>query len=132
MTGPEQTFVHLARHLNLVDVPERVDSVPETKLRLLFVPAAPPEPEVDIRIHDADGMVAFRIDLGYRAAKLAFEYDGRWHADGEQPAKDERRRHHLETEEGWRFEVFVAKDVFETPRRPLSGQPEPSSRSVFA
>lgn len=159
VTGPEQTFVHLARHLNLVDlvalgdslvrkgvttpsglvayaqgwegqcqreavaaarlVRERVDSVPETKLRLLFVLAALPEPEVDIRIHDADGMVVFRIDLGYRAAKLAFEYDGRWHADGEQPAKDERRRHHLATEEGWRFEVFVAEDLFETPAATL-------------
>lgn len=155
VTGPEQTFVHLARHLNLIDlvalgdslvrknvttpagllayaqgwegqcrreavaaarlVRDRVDSVPETKLRLLLVLAGLPEPEVDIRICDADGIVVFRIDLGYRDARLAFEYDGRWHHEGEQPAKDERRRQDLSTEEGWRFEIFVAKDVFETP-----------------
>lgn len=155
VTGPEQTFVHLARFLNLLDlvalgdslvrrgvttpeglvayargwdgqcrreavaaarlVRERVDSVPETKLRLLFVLAGLPEPEVDIRIHDADGMVSFRIDLGYRAARLAFEYDGRWHDEDDQPAKDAWRRDHLSVEEGWTFEIFVAKDVFETP-----------------
>ncbi|WP_404384305.1 hypothetical protein LL946_02120 [Knoellia locipacati] len=155
VTGPEQTFVHLARHLNLLDlvalgdslvrkavttpagllayaqgwegqcrreavaaarlVRDHVDSVPETKLRLLLVLAGLPEPEVDIRIHDADGTVVFRIDLGYRAAKLAFEYDGRWHDEDEQPAMDESRRQYLSIEEGWRFEIFVAKDVFETP-----------------
>lgn len=155
VTGPEQTLVHLARFLNLLDlvalgdslvrkevttpeallayaqgwegqcrreavaaarlVRERVDSVTETKLRFLFVLAGLPEPEVDIRIHDADGTIIFRIDLGYRAAKLAFEYDGRWHDEGDQPAKDEWRRNHLSVEEGWRFEIFVAKDVFETP-----------------
>lgn len=159
VTGPEQTLVHLARHLGLLDlvalgdslvrkgvttpqsllayaegwdgqcrreavaaarlVRERVDSVPETKLRLLLVLAGLPEPEVDIRIHDADGIVAFRIDLGYRAARLAFEYDGRWHDDGDQPAKDEHRRRHLSTEEAWTFEIFVAKDVFETPEATL-------------
>lgn len=155
VTGPEQTFVHLARFLNLLDlvalgdslvrkevttpqallayalawegqcrreavtaarlVRERVDSVPETKLRLLLVLAGLPEPEVDIRIHDAEGVVVFRLDLGYRAAKLAFEYDGRWHDEGDQPVKDELRREHLSREEGWTFEIFVAKDVFETP-----------------
>ena len=46
-------------------VRERVDSVPETALRLLMVLAGLPEPQVDIRIHDADGQVRFRIDLGF-------------------------------------------------------------------
>jgi hypothetical protein len=96
-------------------VRERVDSVPETALRLLMVLAGLPEPEVDIRIHDADGFVRFRIDLGYESARLAIEYDGRWHDEEEQRERDEIRRTDLGTEEGWTFVVVRTKDLYEQP-----------------
>ncbi len=96
-------------------VRNRVDSVPETTLRLLMVLAGLPEPQVDIRIRDADGHVAFRIDLGFEGAQLAIEYDGRWHDDPEQRAYDVARREHLTATEGWRFEIVTAADLYDEP-----------------
>ncbi|MGL5864937.1 MAG: hypothetical protein ACRCYX_03565 [Dermatophilaceae bacterium] len=93
-------------------VRERVDSSPETALRLLIVLAGLPEPDVDIRIRDADGNVRFRIDLGYEGERLAIEYDGRWHAADEQRAKDLARRTHLSDEEGWTFVVVTGDELY--------------------
>lgn len=100
-------------------VRERVDSVPETALRLLMVLAGLPEPQVDIRIHDADGQVRFRIDLGYEGVRLAIEYDGRWHDADEQRERDESRRTGLSTEDGWTFVVVRAEDLYEQPEQLL-------------
>ena len=64
---------------------QRVDSVPETALRLLMVLAGLPEP--------AGGhpypmtpteSIRYRIDLGFEGVRLAIEYDGRWHDTDEQ------------------------------------------------
>ncbi len=96
-------------------VRERVDSGPETALRLLMVLAGLPEPEVDIQIVDDDGSVRFRLDLGYRGARIAIEYDGRWHRSPEQRAKDEARREWLSEEEGWTFVVVGADELFTAP-----------------
>ena len=81
-------------------VRERVDSVPETALRLLMVLAGLPEPQVDIRIYDADGDLRYRIDLGFEQVRLAIEYDGRWHDMDEQREHDEARRTDLSTDDG--------------------------------
>ncbi len=101
-------------------VRDRVDSVPETALRVLMVLAGLPEPGVDIRIHDADGTVRFRLDLGYEEAKLAIEYDGRWHDKPEQAAKDEARRTTLSTDDGWTFAIVTADDLFGDPEALLA------------
>jgi hypothetical protein len=154
VTGPEQTFVHLARLLDLVDlvvlgdrlvkrgvttpaqllsysqgwegqcrrqavrgaglVRERVDSEPETRLRLLMVLAGLPEPEVDIQVVDADGQIRYRLDSGFRAQRLAIEYDGRWHDTPEQRERDEERRSNLRGE-GWSFLIVTADDLFGQP-----------------
>lgn len=100
-------------------VRERVDSVPETALRLLMVLAGLPEPQVDIRIKDADGNVRFRIDLGFEGVKLAIEYDGRWHDDEEQRAYDEARRSYLSVHEEWTFVIVKADDLYEQPEQLL-------------
>lgn len=96
-------------------VRDRVDSVPETALRLIMVLAGLPEPEVDIRIEDADGHTRFRIDLGYKKVRLAIEYDGRWHDEEEQRERDEVRRAVLGVEEGWTFVIVRAEDLYEHP-----------------
>ena len=96
-------------------VREGVDSAPETALRLLMVLAGLPEPQVNIRIHDADGNVRFRIDLGFEEEKLAIEYDGRWHDEDEQRKYDEARRTTLSTEEGWTFVVVKTAELHEHP-----------------
>lgn len=101
-------------------VRERVDSVPETAVRLLMVLAGLPEPEVDIRIHDADGEVRFRIDLGYEGVRLAIEYDGRWHDEDGQRERDEARRSGLSTDGGWTFVIVRAEDLYEEPESLLA------------
>lgn len=96
-------------------VRDRVDSVPETALRLLMVLAGLPEPQVDIRINDADGNLRFRIDLGFEEVLLAIEYDGRWHDEEEQRARDEARRSTLSTDDHWTFVIVKAEDLYEHP-----------------
>lgn len=93
-------------------VRERVDSVPETALRLLMVLAGLPEPEVDIRIYDDEGELRYRIDLGFEKVRLAIEYDGRWHDTDEEREHDEARRGEL-GDDDWTFVVVHAEDLYE-------------------
>ena len=88
-----------------------VDSAPETAVRLLMVLAGLPEPELDIHISHPDGTVRFRIELGFPRARLAIEYDGRWHDTPEQRAHDMARRAQLTEELGWAFEIITADDL---------------------
>lgn len=158
VTTPEQTLVHLARPLDLVDLVacadqlvrrrvttsfdlaefarqyggqgaqladraaslsrDRVDSVPETRTRLLMVLAGLPEPVVDHRVIRPDGSVEFRLDLSFPDALLAIEYDGRWHDTPEQRALDAARRAELSAR-GWHFVVLHAEDLYETPELTL-------------
>jgi hypothetical protein len=94
-------------------VRERVDSVPETALLLLMVLAGLPEPQVDIRIYDADGNLRYRIDLGFEQVRLAIEYDGRWHDTDEQREHDDARRTDLSTDDDWTFVIVRAEDLKE-------------------
>lgn len=96
-------------------VRERVDSTPETAVRLLMVLAGLPEPQIDIRIRDENGQIVFRLDLGFAELRLAIEYDGRWHDTPEQRELDRGRREHLAVADGWRFEVVTATDLYEHP-----------------
>lgn len=167
VTGPGMTFMHLAVHLDLVQltafgdqlvkrrvitvdeltayalawvhhgqragreaaalVRDRVDSVPESHLRLLLVLAGLPEPEVNHSITARDGTELFRLDLAYVAQKVAVEYDGRWHDTPEQRTKDRIRRRWL-TQQGWRFVVVRAADLYEEPDLTLSAVCEALTR----
>ena len=109
--GPGQCRHVALRAARLVR--ERVDSVPETALRLLMVLAGLPEPQVDIRIYDADGNLRYRIDLGFEQVRLAIEYDGRWHDTDEQREHDEARRTDLSTDDDWTFVIVRAEDLKE-------------------
>ena len=96
-----------------------VDSVPESALRLLIVLAGLPEPEVNIRLRDVDGNVRFRIELGYEDARLAIEYDGRWHEEPAQRAHDAERRSGLSERDGWTFVIVTADDLYGLPEQLL-------------
>lgn len=96
-------------------VRDRVDSVPETALRLLMVLAGLPEPEVDIRLYDDEGRLRFRIELGFEGVLLAIEYDGRWHDAPEQREHDEARRSGLSSREGWTFVVVKTEELYDFP-----------------
>jgi hypothetical protein len=57
----------------------KVDSPMETRSRLLLVFAGLPEPQPGQEILDEHGQCVATVDLGYRAAKIAIEYDGDLH-----------------------------------------------------
>ncbi len=92
-----------------------VDSPMETRVRMLFVLAGFPEPDVNIEVFDDSGRLRYRIDLAWTGAKVAVEYDGRHHISREdQWTYDIRRREELEAD-GWTFLILTAADIFRTP-----------------
>jgi hypothetical protein len=96
-----------------------VDSVMETRLRMLMVLARLPEPAVNTILRAGDGDWEFRIDLGYPAILLAIEYEGRQHAEStKQWNADIRRRTRLEAM-GWRFILVTAEGIFNRPEETL-------------
>jgi hypothetical protein len=65
----------------------------ESRLRMVVVLAGLGEPLVNPPIHDAEGNHVATPDLLFPGSRpLAMEYDGAYHDEGEQPAKDRRRR----------------------------------------
>jgi len=95
-----------------------VESAPESRLRVLLVLAGLPEPEVAVEVQDRAGRLR-RLDLAWRAVKVAVEYDGRHHVDREdQWQRDVIRREDLEAQ-GWRFVVVTAPDLYRTPGRTI-------------
>lgn len=99
-------------------VRERSESVPETQSRLLMVLAGLPEPVCNHPFL-VGGIERFRLDLAWVEAKVALEYDGRWHEDPEQHEKDERRRAEMRAD-GWIIIVIKAKDLYDEPERVVS------------
>lgn len=91
------------------------ESAMETRSRLLLVLGGLPEPRVNAWVVDETGRRRYRLDLPYPELLLAFEYDGRHHAeDPRQWGHDLARREWLEGR-GWRLVVLRAEDVFTTP-----------------
>lgn len=96
-----------------------VDSIMETRLRMLIVLAGLPEPTVGHVIRRDDGSWLHRIDLAYLGLLIAVEYDGRQHAaNTAQWNKDIRRREDLENR-GWRVIVVTAEGVYASPEETL-------------
>jgi hypothetical protein len=85
------------------------ESPQETKLRLLLHGSGLPMPVAQHRIMDDAGFVA-RVDFGWPERKVALEYDGLWHADSRQFAKDRRRLNRLQAA-GWRVVFVTAADL---------------------
>jgi hypothetical protein len=100
-------------------VREGVDSVMETRLRLLLVLAGLPEPEVNVIVYHEDGRWKRRFDLCYPRIKLIIEYDGRQHVDriGQWNSDLERREEF--DDEGYRILVVTAKGLFVEPGRTI-------------
>ena len=81
--------VRLARAA-LAEVRVGADSPPETFLRLALIRAGLPEPELQVAVDPADPASPV-VDLGYRGARLALQYDGAGHRTAQQQARDARR-----------------------------------------
>lgn len=93
----------------------KAESPMETRLRLIYVYGGMPRPQVQIEIWE-NGVLLYRIDMGYEELKLGFEYDGRDHAD--QIEADGLRRRELD-DRGWALRSYFSRDVYRTPESTL-------------
>jgi len=85
------------------------ESPQETRLRLLLHRAGLPAPVAQFRVFDDEGLIG-RVDFAYPDLKIAIEYDGLWHAEPGQFAKDRKRLNRLSAA-GWRGILVTAADV---------------------
>lgn len=95
------------RALELAD--SRSESPQESRLRVRMVLAGLPPPVPQFEVRDRGRFVA-RVDLAYPEAKLAIEYDGRWHGATGQLGRDRRRLNAL-VAAGWRVIHVTAADL---------------------
>jgi hypothetical protein len=96
-------------------VRDRVESPMETRLRLLLVLAGLPEPEVNSELRDRSGFLLARLDLSWRHAKVAVEYDGRQHLTSTaQWERDVERRNDLAAA-GWMVVTVTASGIYRDP-----------------
>jgi hypothetical protein len=89
----------------------------ETRLRLLLLRAGFPPPVAQLRVFDDDGFIG-RVDFAYPDRKIVIEYDGLWHAEAGQFAKDRRRINRL-LAAGWCV-IFVTAADLHRPARLLA------------
>ncbi|TYP89791.1 DUF559 domain-containing protein [Blastococcus xanthinilyticus] len=95
------------RAVELADL--RAESPPESRVRvLLALGGLAPVPQFVVR--DAAGGFVARVDLAFPDARLAVEYDGAWHAEPGQFAKDRRRLDRL-VAIGWTVLHVTAADL---------------------
>ncbi|HTF40715.1 MAG TPA: DUF559 domain-containing protein [Propionibacteriaceae bacterium] len=100
-------------------VRDGVDSVMESRLRMLLVLAGLPAAQVNFIVRHPDGSWRMRFDLCYPALKLIIEYDGRQHAmNTAQWQRDLKRREELDAL-GWRLIVVTAEDLYDAPEQVL-------------
>jgi hypothetical protein len=90
------------------------ESPQETRLRLLMARGGLPAPVAQFVVRDVRRFVA-RVDFAWPELKVAVEYDGAWHAEPGQFAKDRERLNQLQ-EAGWTV-VFVTAADLHRPER---------------
>ena len=81
----------------------------ETRLRLLIIRSGLPTPVAQHRVMSRGREIA-RVDFGWPGRKVAVEYDGLWHAEPGQFAKDRGRLNRLR-EAGWTVVFVTAADM---------------------
>ena len=94
------------RAVPLVD--PRPESAPESRVRVALVLAGlTPVPQFQVV---QDGIEIARVDLGFPEARLAVEYEGAYHFDGDQILRDDARYARLRAA-GWRVIRLAAHDL---------------------
>jgi uncharacterized protein DUF559 len=90
----------------------RAESPPESELRvLLTLHDMPPTPQVEVRSKRG---FAGRCDLAYENARLAIEYDGRYHFEPQQQKRDQLRLARFR-QAGWRVITITAEKLYGDP-----------------
>lgn len=113
---------------------KRSESPGESALRLHWIDAQLPRPELQIWIYDDDGTPLFRLDIGDPDCRYAAEYDGEeHHSSDEDREHDQSRRGWLRENRAWSIDAFDKEDVYARGAYPiprlLSGHAE-ARRSV--
>lgn len=85
------------------------ESPQESRLRLLIGDHGLPAPVAQFRVVDG-GRVVARVDFGWPVQRVALEYDGLWHSEPGQFARDRERLNRL-TAAGWRVLFVTATDL---------------------
>jgi hypothetical protein len=85
-------------------------SRPESTLRYWLLVSDLPEPEVQVPVCDRFGREVAHADLGYSRWKVALEYEGRQHADGDQFGRD-IDRYSLMAADGWLTLRFAGRHL---------------------
>lgn len=96
-----------------------VDSVMETRLRMLLVLAGLPEPAINVKIRAVDGEVMRRYDLSFPTVRVIVEYDGRQHIERIETWEADLARRETIDDEGWRILVVVASGIYKSPEHTL-------------
>jgi G:T-mismatch repair DNA endonuclease (very short patch repair protein) len=84
-------------------------SPPETRLRLLIGGSTLPPPVAQFTVIHDNRFVG-RVDFAWPDQKVALEYDGLWHAENGQFARDRERLNRLR-EAGWQVVFVTAADL---------------------
>jgi hypothetical protein len=90
------------------------ESPQETRVRLLLLASHLPPPVAQYRIV-VDGRFVARVDFAWPERKVALEYDGLWHAEPGQFARDRERLNRLR-EAGWTVVFVTAADLRDRER----------------
>nr|WP_239520596.1 DUF559 domain-containing protein [Blastococcus saxobsidens] len=85
------------------------ESPQETRVRLLIGRSSLPPPVAQYPVRNGDRFVA-RVDFAWPEHKVAVEYDGLWHAEAGQFARDRQRLNRLQAA-GWRVVFVTAADL---------------------
>lgn len=110
-TRHDHGIVRARRIVELAD--PRAESIPESEVRVLLVLSGlHPVPQLNVY---AGARFLGRVDLAFEEARLAVEYDGEWHEDGDQPRQDAQRRARLEAA-GWTIIVVTRRWLRDDPR----------------
>jgi very-short-patch-repair endonuclease len=95
----------------------RAGSPQETRLRLLLHRSTLPRPVAQYSVRTNDRFVA-RVDFAWPGRRIALEYEGNWHGERQNVAKDRRRLNDLSAA-GWRV-IFVTAGDLRNPERLLA------------
>ena len=108
LTGPGCRRIRraVARADGLAESPQ------ETRLRLLLHASTLRRPVAQYIVRDADGRFVARVDFAWPAEKVALEYEGGWHGERQNVAKDRARLNQL-TAAGWTVVFVTALDLLD-------------------